>query len=280
MGRYQEGFYSDKSWGAVSIRAAKDLPTLKLHYLMELLAARALPGAALLEVGCGSGRILRSVREHDQHTRLTGVDLSRDQLVLAGRENRGNRISFISADGQVLPLGPDTFDFVVFLDFLEHIDRPQEALHEMHRVLKPGAFLYAVVPAEGHGVYRLSQALFGRHFKEKTGGHIQQYTLRQIEQMVTATGLQISQRRYSYHLFGSLMDYALFTLLLHPGIARVFWAKNKYYQGEGQQTLASRLLNGAMTLGNAIAYYESRLLRRTSLGATAIHLVAQKAPAR
>lgn len=275
--RSHKKFYEQHSWGSIVIEDAKDLPTLKMRYLMEVLKQRKRKNAKLLELGSGSGRILTSIRARDRHLQLFGVDISSEQVKIARKVNKGKNITFIHGDAEKPPFPNSTFDFVIIMDFLEHVPHPQQALDEAFRILKPGGILYAGVPAERHGIYLLSMKLFGRHFKEETGGHLQQYTKRQIESMVRKAKFTIADEKYSYHLLGSIMDYTLFTLLLNKSLAKVFWSKGKYYQGtKKKQTVASRILNALMTFGNAIAYYESTIFKRTSFLATAVHITARK----
>jgi len=279
MPKLDKKFYKEKSWGAISIKNAKDLPTLKLTYLMQILKARERKDATLLEMGSGSGRILTSIRDRDHDIGLTGIELSAEQVKLAKKANKGKRIDFVHCNAEQLPFKDQSFDYVIIMDFLEHIEQPQEALNEAARGLKPGGQLYAVVPAENQAwsPYWVSNKIFRQHFKEKTVGHIQQYKIKELEQMVRKSELKIREEKFSYHFLGSLMDYTLFTMLLNKKVANVFWSKNKYYQGEDKKpSLASQILNGMMSLGNAVAYYESRLMKNRRLFATAVHITARK----
>jgi ubiquinone/menaquinone biosynthesis C-methylase UbiE len=273
MPTFDQEFYRTKSWGSVAIRSARDLPSLKLRYLMELLSRRTEKSARLLEVGSGSGRILSSIHQRDPALRLTGIDLSPEQTELA-RSNHPE-IEFVCGNGEALPFPDATFDFVIFFDYLEHIEHPRQSLKEMVRVLKPGGCLHLVCPAERQSIYGLSTWLFRRHFKESTAGHIQRFSRAELEGLVTETGLRITERHYSYHFLGSLMDYLLFALMLHPRVYAAYWSGNPYYARSAspqKKGLFQRLLQ----LGNAIAYTESLALRKIAFSATAVHLTAHK----
>ncbi|MBF0143292.1 MAG: class I SAM-dependent methyltransferase [Magnetococcales bacterium] len=50
------------------------------------------------------------------------------------------------ADGAVLPLATGAFDGVVMEYVIEHVADPDSLLAEVHRILKPGGFLYLTVP--------------------------------------------------------------------------------------------------------------------------------------
>jgi SAM-dependent methyltransferase len=45
-----------------------------------------------------------------------------------------------------IPIADATFDFVINIALLEHLEYPEKAVAEMHRVLKPGGYLYTVTP--------------------------------------------------------------------------------------------------------------------------------------
>jgi SAM-dependent methyltransferase len=50
------------------------------------------------------------------------------------------------ADASALPLADDSLDYLCSSHVLEHLPDPLGALHEWHRVLRPGGWLYLVVP--------------------------------------------------------------------------------------------------------------------------------------
>ncbi len=272
---YEKGFYEEKSWGSIPIEDKKDLPSLKLKYLMELLVKRKKKNASLLEIGCGSGRILSTIQQRDGELQLTGVDISKEQVRIAKRDNPG--ITFKVGNAERLPFKTGSFDYVIFLDVIEHVEHPNTLLKEASRVLKEGGYLYGVSPCEKQGIYVLSTKLLGWHIKERTAGHIQQFTVNDFLKRVRKQNLRIIKTLFSYHLLGSIMDYTLFTLLLNKKMEKLFWSKNTYYQNrKTKQTVASLILNTILQTGNAIAYTESSLLRNTRLLATAVHVTARK----
>lgn len=85
----------------------------------------------------------------------------------------------ILSDLSDLPLGDDSFDSVFCSQVLEHVAEPQQVLHELARILKPGGVLLLSVPHlaylhnEPHDYYRYTE--FGlRHLLAGAGFEIRQ----------------------------------------------------------------------------------------------------------
>ena len=102
----------------------------------EWIGARA--AGRVLEVAVGTGR---SIPFYADDVQLTGVDLTPEMVDLA-RERAGDRsIDFVIGDAEKLPFDDGLFDTVVCELGLCSIPRPEVALREMERVLRPGGEL-------------------------------------------------------------------------------------------------------------------------------------------
>ncbi|HSS20916.1 MAG TPA: methyltransferase domain-containing protein [Pyrinomonadaceae bacterium] len=90
-------------------------------------------GAEVLELGCGAGMLALLKRKA---VTLTGIDLS-DECALAARRN-GYDATFTGPLSK-LPFADSSFDYVVSLDVLGHIEADQKdaVLAEIKRVLRP-----------------------------------------------------------------------------------------------------------------------------------------------
>jgi ubiquinone/menaquinone biosynthesis C-methylase UbiE len=106
----------------------------------------AVPGFALLDAGCGTGGMLKVVRQKFPDANLTGVDHSTHALELTAARRTGAKL--IPASVQELPFPENSFDFVLSLDVLVSIGLDDSlAVHEAHRVLRPGGRLILNVAA-------------------------------------------------------------------------------------------------------------------------------------
>jgi ubiquinone/menaquinone biosynthesis C-methylase UbiE len=118
-----------------------------LHAALEvpmLVRALALPrGGRVLEVGCGQGIALPVLARLLRPTRLVGVDVDRALLADAARGATAARAELVHADVRALPFADATFDLVIDFGTCYHIARPDRALGEIARVLRPrGLFVH------------------------------------------------------------------------------------------------------------------------------------------
>jgi ubiquinone/menaquinone biosynthesis C-methylase UbiE len=130
--------------GAAAMRRQALVP------LKAALAGRPISGrdaARLLDVGCGTGRILREVKANYPRLRLTGIDLSPHYLAVARRELAAwSRVRFVEGAAEAMPFAEAEFDVVTCI-YLFHELPPRirrAAAAEISRVLKPGGTLIFV----------------------------------------------------------------------------------------------------------------------------------------
>lgn len=105
----------------------------------------------LLDIGCGTGMFLERQGEGRD---AFGLDFSLQALHYTRR--RGIQ-RLVCGDSQELPFRSDWFDVVTAFDLIEHVDRDQDLVNEVHRILRPGGIFLATVPAHpmlwsGHDV--------------------------------------------------------------------------------------------------------------------------------
>ncbi len=120
-----------------------------VHFLWKRAAARAaaLPaGGVAVDVCCGTGDLCFLMsRRLGPRGRIIGIDLAPEMLAVAQRRLRrgasDSAITLMCADAEVLPLDAASADVATFAFGLRNVDNPRRALHEVHRILRPGGHL-------------------------------------------------------------------------------------------------------------------------------------------
>lgn len=99
-------------------------------------------GAAVLEVGCGTGPVCRFVAGLPGVAKVVGVDPSPILLAKARELSEGTSgLEWEEGDGKSLRFDDASFDVVVFHTLLTHLPEPEAVLAEAFRMLKPSGTL-------------------------------------------------------------------------------------------------------------------------------------------
>ena len=101
----------------------------------------------VLELATGTGLIAKNIVNAAAHIEAT--DASAEMILEAKRDNRSAKLHFSVQDATSLPYADETFDAVLIANALHIMPRPEKALAEIYRVLKPGGQLFA--PTFVHG---------------------------------------------------------------------------------------------------------------------------------
>lgn len=115
-----------------------------------LQALGPLTGDACLEIGFGGGRLLERMLEGGAE-KVAGLDHSPEMVALASARNReaiaAGRLELRQGDTAKLPWPGASFTAAVAANVFFFLDRPEDVLSELSRVLKPGGRLViATVP--------------------------------------------------------------------------------------------------------------------------------------
>jgi len=172
--------------------------TARLRALDKILRPHLFNGIKILDVGCGDGFISRGLFENLQSKEITAVDinLSDNQLLEFNKLSSGFRYT------RELPPS-ETFDLVLLLDVLEHVQDDLSFLSEIVNCYTSlGKKVLITVPA--------FQSIYGHH--DVFLGHYRRYRLQELESLGISGGLKIISSGY---LFATLLipKYILFKFL-------------------------------------------------------------------
>ena len=243
-------------WGSEAIDPEGfNIPSLKARYLLAHLPTTG----SVLEVGSGSGKILRTLAAHRPGLHPHGCDIN-NWTAPSGIEFR-----LMTAD---IPYADHTFDAVLVVDVLEHVPDPEHLVREIVRVLKPGGRFVGFVPIEGEprSLYAFYRRLLGDDLYVRTKHHINAFTYADVARLLEGR-FEIADTSYIYHWLGHAMDATFFAAARLPQLATFWWRDNKYYAGQAaRQSPMVYALNRLLELGNALAYLESRAFAKRRMG--------------
>jgi ubiquinone/menaquinone biosynthesis C-methylase UbiE len=132
------------------------------------VAAAVPSGAAVLDAGAGTGRLLVALARRRPDLELTGVDLEADMIARAEHNaaaaGLADRIALQVGDVADLPYPDDSFDLVVSTLSMHHWAVVEPAVEELARVLRPGGrlWIYDFRLAPEHGLTGAVPAFGGR----------------------------------------------------------------------------------------------------------------------
>jgi demethylmenaquinone methyltransferase / 2-methoxy-6-polyprenyl-1,4-benzoquinol methylase len=120
-------FWRDQAWRKAAVRMAG-----------------AQPSDDVLDVACGTGDLTEAFRRAGVRS-VTGLDFTQEMLDIAERKSaRGMRRPlplYVRGDAMSLPFADRSFDVVSIAFGIRNVERPEAALAEFHRVLRPGGRL-------------------------------------------------------------------------------------------------------------------------------------------
>ena len=114
---------------------------LKKNYLLEKVIDifKNLPKGRILDLGCGNGYYSKELKDLGFEVVSVDGDIKRFKY--------RDEIKFLSFNfEEPFPIKDDSFDYVLFLEVIEHMRTPFFCIKEISRILKPGGKLLISTP--------------------------------------------------------------------------------------------------------------------------------------
>jgi 2-polyprenyl-3-methyl-5-hydroxy-6-metoxy-1,4-benzoquinol methylase len=149
----------------------------------------------ILDLGCGTGALLQELSKYGH---VSGKDIS-EQAISFCRSRGLQNVSVGSA--MELNASDNTYDLVLALDVLEHIENDKKVLNEIYRVIKPGGYAIVFVPA----------FMFLWGITDVLSEHYRRYTRSELVKKAKEAGFNISRSTYfNFFLFIPISGLRLF----------------------------------------------------------------------
>lgn len=154
----------------------------------------------ILDVGCSDGNVTAHLTSQ-QHN-VIGVDISKHQL----KKARKKGIKTVRCDvNKSLPFKSNVFDIVMFVDIIEHLFEPENALKEVHRILKNNGYIIIQVPNYFSIIGRI-RLLRGKSivtdlhkpFRSWNYFHLRFFNYKDFIDFLTITGFKIEKEDFDW----------------------------------------------------------------------------------
>ncbi|MGL5511487.1 MAG: class I SAM-dependent methyltransferase [Microcoleaceae cyanobacterium] len=146
------------------------------------------PTANILDLGCGTGKLLTRLAKTYPHLTGTGLDFSPIMLKKAKERNYDpQRLHFTAGEAENLPFPDQQFDAVFNTISFLHYQHPEQVLWEVKRVLKsPGYFYLADYSYQAQDETKVSFSPQGLKF----------YSRKKRQELADAVGLNCLSHHY------------------------------------------------------------------------------------
>ncbi|MEK7644000.1 MAG: class I SAM-dependent methyltransferase [Patescibacteria group bacterium] len=149
----------------------------------------------LLDVACGTGEIINRLSRKFPESEFLGADFSEEMLAKArAKPPTATKIRFLAAEVTALPFANETFDLIICTEAFHHFSRPDDALREIRRLLKPDGMFLLIDLAFN---IRVIKTLIGPFFHWLENAYAY-YSKPELEKKLELNGFVI-QKSYTYY---------------------------------------------------------------------------------
>lgn len=134
--------------------------------------------ASFLEIGCGTGYVLKGIESAFPNLRLAGSEYHEEGLQYAAK--RVSRAELFRLDALNIPFR-ERYDVIGLFDVLEHIENDRAVLEQVYNAVRPGGGVLITVP----------QHRFMWSAEDEWAGHTRRYERAEIVEKVRQAGFKV-----------------------------------------------------------------------------------------
>jgi len=139
--------------------------------------------STLLDIGCGSSPVI------SHYPNAVGIDTNKEKLTFIKEKCPTITVKAMSAD--MLMFGENSFDYILCIEVLEHLPRPELTVAMISNVLKVGGKVVIATPDYSKPLWHIAEKF--TPYKEE---HITQFTRKSLEEVCKKYGLTPIRHKY------------------------------------------------------------------------------------
>lgn len=167
----------------------------------------------ILDFGCNTGFFVGYLQKDGFDA--YGIDMSEDSIEFGMKRGVKNLL----VGKTPLPYTNESFDIILALDVIEHIEHQDEAIKDLYRLLKPGGKAIIMVPA----------FMFMWGLQDEVAHHFRRYTKPTLKDVVLRNGFKIERISYfNFFMFVPIVMVRLLQRVILPKRSSDFDINNKF----------------------------------------------------
>ena len=140
----------------------------------------------IIDLGCGEGITLERLIKQFPGRNIQGIDILPENVAICETLHLPARLGDVYA----LDCQDSSQDVVLFLEVLEHLPEPENAIREINRILRPGGRVLILFPNDRMFFFsRLITFRFREAFYDP--GHVRQWTVADVTRLVSSSHFQL-----------------------------------------------------------------------------------------
>jgi 2-polyprenyl-3-methyl-5-hydroxy-6-metoxy-1,4-benzoquinol methylase len=151
----------------------------------DRVIAGLIPDTAIdiLDLGCGEGISLENIKNALPSAEVSGIDYLNENISICRNQN----LNVKQGNVYDLDIQDNSFDAVIFMEVIEHLEDPQKAIAEIHRILKPNGSLIIGFPNDH--VFLIARLLLLKWKEAKYDpGHVNRWNPREMSTFLSKNG--------------------------------------------------------------------------------------------